>query len=593
MIDKKDAKANGYEMKESNDHINKKKQQKLDQLRTLIPALIDSDDTVNINAIKDFIGTENTTSNNKGYELTFAGKGLAKAMAGIKTTKELKVEETQSKNFNETKNIIIRGDNLDALKLLHQNYHGKIKVIYIDPPYNTESDAFVYADNFKQSTEDLIENLGLPEEMLNFLNNMYGTQTHSGWLSFMYPRLELAKDLLTDDGLIFISINDKEQVNLKIICDEIFGEYNFIANMVWHSNKNIMKGSSYIRRDHEYILCYRKSKDLEKIRLKNKQLNFQNRDNDPKGDWLDTNATYTSGGHKFGIKLPTGKICYRNWRFTEEQYKKKQISLFFKGDNIPRLKIYEKDYNISNKVASSLLLKEGSTTTGKNKMSTLFKCDANNIPFDNPKDPDLIKHLLQFADHKEDIILDFFAGSGTTAEAVMELNKEDGGNRKFILIQWDEKINASRPAYDVCEKNNLEPVISSICIERVNRAGEKIKKESRELDASLDIGYKVFSLTDRPRLTGDKEILNTSRATTKDTLYNMISASGGTLLTDPIEEIEFNLLYKINHTYFVLGECKTDLKGAGRIFIDGYANISLNNWFNMLGLDKDNVKIIY
>ena len=219
MIDKTEAQTEGYRVART--RMDEERAHKLDALKKLVPAFVNSDEAVNIGAIVDFVGPGNASSNNRGYELTFAGKGLARYLADTETKKELKVEPEQSKNFDETGNVIIRGDNLDVLKILLQSYYRKIKMIYIDPPYNTRNDDFIYIDNFKQSTKDLIEHLNLEEKTLDCIDNMYGTKTHSGWLAFMYPRLKLARDLLADEGVIFISIDDNEQANLKIMCDEI------------------------------------------------------------------------------------------------------------------------------------------------------------------------------------------------------------------------------------------------------------------------------------------------------------------------------------------------------------------------------------
>ncbi len=229
MINKEDAINKGINIIDASTSLgvqNQKTTEIIEKIKKIVPNVINSDNVLNIKALSDLIDITKTTANNQGYELTFAGKGLAKALADIPTKKELKVEEKQSKNFNETGNIIIRGDNIDALKILKQNYYNKIKMIYIDPPYNTTSEQFIYKDNFKESDDGLIEKFGLNEDNINYLSNIYGTRTHSGWLSFIYPRLKLARDLLKDDGVIFISIDDNEQANLKLICDEIFQEDN-------------------------------------------------------------------------------------------------------------------------------------------------------------------------------------------------------------------------------------------------------------------------------------------------------------------------------------------------------------------------------
>ncbi len=230
MIDKQTAKAEGIKIIDSRQTLTTEKQALIAQLKAIIPNVINADNQLDIKALQDIVDSKHTTSNNQGYELTFAGKGIARAMADSPTDMELKTEIKQSKNFDDTENVLIRGDNLEVLKILQANYHKKIKMIYIDPPYNTKSENFIYKDNFKKSDENLINDFSLDEESVDFLHNVYGTRTHSGWLSFIYPRLKLARDLLTDDGVIFISIDDNEQANLKILCDEIFGEDNFLCD---------------------------------------------------------------------------------------------------------------------------------------------------------------------------------------------------------------------------------------------------------------------------------------------------------------------------------------------------------------------------
>ncbi len=614
MIDRKQAKAKGVKVVVRDKTFADRTAATIAQLKQLLPNAINSDNKLDTRALADVLDIANTTSNNQGYELTFAGKGIARTKADSPTNLELKTELAQSKNFDKTDNVVIRGDNIDVLKILYQNYHNEIKMIYIDPPYNTQSENFVYNDNFKQNEEKLIEHFGMNEETSNFLHNVYGTRSHSGWLSFMYPRLKLARDLLADDGVIFISIDDNEQANLKIICDEIFGDDNFVANMVWHSNKNIMKGSNYVRKDHEYILVYRRSMKLNNIRLENKDLDFQNPDNDSRGVWLNTNATYSNGGHHFGIKLPTGEKCYRNWRFTEDEYKKGKVNLYFHEGNVPRLKIYKEDYDVYKKTPSSLLLKEGTTTTGKNQMASLFKVDAKDIPFDNPKDSNLIGYLLQFQSSKTDIVLDFFAGSGTTGDAVMQLNAEDGGNRKFILVQWDEKIDKDKnvKAHKFCTDNNFEPIISSITIERLNRASEKIKEEYIAKNSEMhghppphtppDFGYKVFSITDKPQVSeedvkkgGKLFSVNNQRASVLDTLYNMLAATCKPLHT-PIETLKKDVLYQADNELYLLANIeyeKLSEYADKKINLDGWADIDLEQFLNLDVPNKENITVIY
>ena len=434
MIDKTEAKTNGYRIVELSTHIDEERSSRLEALKNLIPAFVNSDGAVNIDAIVDFVGPGNATSNNKGYELTFAGKGLARHLADIKTEKELKTELKQSKNFDETENLIIRGDNLDVLKILRQSYYGKIKMIYIDPPYNTQNDEFIYADNFQQSIEDLIEHLGLEEKTLNYISNMYGTRTHSGWLAFMYPRLKLARDLLTNDGVMFISIDDNEQANLKIMCDEIFGEENFVANFIWQDKYTTTNDKQGVSSQIDYVLCYAKSTEgfiPNKLPLREDYIKktYRYNDNDSKGRYMTVQMYKKKGNYPYEIKSPTGKKWNKPWNFKKETMEAmiKDNKIFWgkDGDAVPRKKVYLSESKGINPINLLLLGKTvGFSEDGGKSIEKLFG-DRNIFLY--PKPPSLITHLSKISSNENDIILDFFAGSGTTAQAVMELNKKEGG----------------------------------------------------------------------------------------------------------------------------------------------------------------------
>ncbi|RLA07107.1 MAG: site-specific DNA-methyltransferase, partial [Gammaproteobacteria bacterium] len=259
MINKKTAHDNGIKIIDSKNLLSDKDNDLIEKLKKLLPQVINVDNQIDTKALNDIVDISATTANNQGYELTFAGKGLAKAAASAPTIKELKTISTQSKDYDNTENVVIRGDNLDVLKILSANYFNQIKMIYIDPPYNTKSENFIYKDNFKKSDNDLIENFAMDEDQIDFLQNVYGTRSHSGWLSFMYPRLKLARDLLKDDGVIFVSIDDNEQANLKIMCDEIFGEDNFVTSFIWEKKKKPAFLHKNVGKLAEYILCYTKN----------------------------------------------------------------------------------------------------------------------------------------------------------------------------------------------------------------------------------------------------------------------------------------------------------------------------------------------
>ena len=456
-------------------------------LKQNFPQCFDKSGKFDIEALSQILGIENIKK--EGFELKFLGKSYARLMANLNPKTLLMPDiDHNSKNEN-AQNLLIKGDNLEVLKHLKNAYFESVKMIYIDPPYNTGGDGFVYKDDRKFSVDELSSLAGISQEeakrVLEFAAK--GSNSHSAWLSFIYPRLYIARELLRDDGVIFISIDDNEQAQLKMLCDEIFGEENFVANLTWNSVSSVLKQSKLIRKEHEFILTYSKNKEkLAFNRLKN-NMEFSNPDNDPNGPWFSSNAASADQKSKtnfFGIKLPNGKICERNWKFTYEDFRKGHVSLFFKGGNVPRLKIYESDYDKNTSVQSSILTDLGSITTAKSEIENLFSQDV----FDTPKPIKLLQRFIHIATNQNDIILDFFAGSGTTAHAVMAQNLEDDGNRKFILVQLDEKIDEkkSKTAYDFC-KNELKsknPTIFDITKERILRAAQSLSLSLRRRRAA-------------------------------------------------------------------------------------------------------------
>lgn len=627
MINKQQAQKLGINIIDVDNKLSDDKVAIIDKIKALLPNIINSDNQLDSKALNDLLGVANNTSNNQGYELTFAGKGLARAKADAPTNKELKVEIEQSKNFETTDNVVIRGDNIEALKILYKNYHKQIKMIYIDPPYNTKSENFVYNDNFKVSEAELINEFGLNEDTTNFLTSVYGTRSHSGWLSFMYPRLKLARELLTDDGVIFISIDDNEQANLKVMCDEIFGEDNFVAEFIW-AGKSGSEDDSHIRNNKEYILCYAKRNDLFNSGLDEKQdekfiyydeLKKDNYKRQLLRKWGDNskkedrpNLYYPikdANGNDFFPTLPNGEDgC---WRWSKETMQKAFdsgiIEFATNGKYEAYEKIYESDISRRTKKFQSLLTDLGSSAQGTSEIKNIF----NTLKvFSNPKPTILLRQLSVIANIEDnDVVLDFFAGSGTTGNAVMQLNAQDGGNRKFILVQWDEKIAEEKEAYKFCVENSLEPVISSITIERLNRAGEKIKKEQAEnktktdllngdnITNELDIGYKVFSLVDKPFCDYQNDSLSiiNARVGALNILYNMLVATCKKLDTK-IEEIIPDVLYKADNEIYVIGGIDVDTLSKYKdlkVNIDAFVDISLENYLNLGLLDKDNVYMIY
>lgn len=520
------------------------------------------------------------------------------------------MELDQSKSFDDTSNVVIRGDNLDVLKILKKNYYGVVKMIYIDPPYNTENDEFVYNDDFVKNEKQLIEELGLGQDTIERFQNLYGTKTHSGWLAFMYPRLKVAKELLAEDGVIFISIDDNEQANLKLLCDEIFGECNFITNVIWQS-KTGSSDAKTIDTVTEYILVYTKTKN-DTVFLKNigahkiKRFRCKDEHFNHRGpyypDTLDRGGLRYSDSLNFPITCPDGKTTYPNgrikferdgwtWKWSKEKVNwgiQNNFIVFKKSKNKESSwTVSYKNYllvdNEGNKIKRSLpyknMIVDAKTGDGAKKIKELF----GRLIFKYTKPPEMISTLLKMVKIPSNgIILDFFAGSGTTGEAVMRLNAEDGGNRKFILVQLDEEIEKNQEAYEFCINSCMKPVISSITLERLNRAGDIIKKEYRD----VDIGYKVFSLKPKPEINFDESqtpilsVVHTNR-TSSDSLHNMLCTTGKPLDV-PVETLIKDVLYRASGEIYMLDDA--DLTGYEEhiINMDGWSdNLSLERYLNV------------
>lgn len=399
----------------------------------------------------------------------------------------------ESVNFDTTENLYIEGDNLEALKLLRETYLGKIKMIYIDPPYNTGSD-FIYNDDFSQSEEEYKEISGNYDEDGNrlFKNTDSNGRFHTDWLNMIYPRLKLARDLLTDDGVIFISIDDNEQANLKKLCDEIFGIANYMECFVW-DKKNSAKGvppKSMIVNIHEYILCYAKS-NISKLtgELRTKET-FSNPDNDFRGDWRMSNikSTVENYKNKFTITDPKTKISYTNfWAFSEETLKKmiNEDRIIFPNnpDGLPKQKEFFNEFKNPYIPLKSHLGLFDSQSTSEKKIEKMMELKL----FLYRKPLDLMKYIIKYALSNDITILDFFSGSATTAHAVMELNAEDSGNRKYIMVQLPEKTVENSDAYKEGYKN-----ICEIGKERIRRASKKLKEENP--NSNFDDGFRVLRI---------------------------------------------------------------------------------------------------
>ena len=449
---------------------------------------------IDFEKLKQFL-SEEIVDGRESYEFTWVGKREAIAEAGRPTTKTLRPDLDESVDFENSENVFITGDNLEVLKILQESYLGKIDMIYIDPPYNTGKD-FVYSDKFQKTDEELKEEMEiLDEEGRQVIgltkNEKNSARYHSDWLNMMYPRLRLARNLLKDSGVIFISIDDNEQANLKAICDEIFGEENFVQTIAWRRSDN-QPNIGKAARVKEYIYVYSKNYDELKygrLPLSQKAISEYRYEDEFAGKFrrgilLDK----TRGRHFYEVKTRSGNVLNGPWMVTEEVMKQmdkeNQIYWTSGGDEQPYSKIYLKDSKgaIPNDFWG---IEFGTNQRASIEVETLFKKRI----FDFPKPAILIKNLLNLGTSYDSLILDFFGGSGTTADAVMQLNAEDGGNRKFILCTLDEEVADKSAA-----KEAGYETIDQISRERIRRAAAKIQEEHPELIGKQDFGFKAYKL---------------------------------------------------------------------------------------------------
>lgn len=563
---------------------------------------IENDDklTLDVERLKALLG-DFSEIKEEGYGLDFVGKKIALNQAFKKNNKILK-----PLNESTSKHILIKGDNLDALKILKQNYSEKIKMIYIDPPYNTKNDNFIYSDDFSQSNEEVLKQLDYSKEKLDYIKNLFGSKCHSGWLSFMYPRLLLAKDLLKQDGVIFISIDDNECAQLKLLCDEIFGEGNFVACLKWKKKKQ-PSFLSKVAVILEYILVYAKDFSLiDKLGLDNVSdsdkpiINTSNNLSKryfKKGIRVKSDLNFIKSG-KYQNKTMTIEFmndifiengrtkndfeCIGKFRTGQEninEFIEKDLIFITKNLGIRRDLLEEEQSN--KKTITDLLTEWGQNQDATNELNILFNNSSDESIFSNPKPTKLINRLIELSTNDGDIILDFFAGSGTTAHAVLESNKSDyqklseGGGlfnglsaefkeRQFILVQLDEKIDPkkNKSAHDFCLNTlkSTSPSIFDITEERIKRAGVKIQ----EACAPLDVGFRAFEIIDDETHANDK---NLSQAHQKDlfaysnpkkwetqTILIKLLGCEGLELTTPIICLIENALYLALNTAFIVGD---------------------------------------
>lgn len=458
------------------------------------------------------------------YQLTWPGKKEAMLLANLPTNKTLRPVKEESVDWENTGNLYIEGDNLEALKILQESYLNKIKCIYIDPPYNTGKD-FIYKDNFKQSKEEYLADSGQVDGDGNrlFQNTESNGRFHSDWLSMMYPRLKLARNLLREDGVIFISIDDNEVHNLRKICDEVFGENNFVACIVWERAYSPVNLKKHFSENHDYVLCYSKSIDnvicygLKRSDDANER--YKNPDNDPRGPWKSSDLSVgpVIPEKVYPIITPSGRTVYppegRCWVITKDKFEDlvndNRIWFGINGNNVPSIKRFLSEVKDTVTPMTVWRYTEvGHSQDAKQKLKSLF--DGASY-FDYPKSIELIKRMLELYSSSDSIILDFFSGSATTAHAVMQLNAEDGGNRKYIMVQLSEPCDEDSEAYKAGFKN-----ISEIGKERIRRAAKKIKEET---GADIDYGFRVFKVDS----SNMKDVYYRPEELSQQDLFGMVS----------------------------------------------------------------------
>ena len=517
------------------------------------------------------------------YQFTWPNKQNAIREANTPTNLTLRPCKEESLDFESTENLYIEGDNLEVLKLLRETYLGKIKMIYIDPPYNTGGE-FVYSDNYTIGVADYKNKTKMFDSDGNMLLQNYELNTesngrfHTDWLNMMYPRLKVAKDLLSEKGVIIISIDDNEVHNLRKLCDEIYGEKNFIAQCVRKrrdSQANLSKNISPI---HEYIVIYGKSNGdiLNKVNANIDLNEYKNPDNDPRGPYKTMPCT-NKGGAVYTVTTPTGRVIKEEWRFKKETYDSlaadNRIVFPKGGEGKPRYKLFLSEKQYEGVLANTWLDTTASNQEATREIKELF----DDLVFDTPKPVGLLQFCLQLASDKDSIILDFFAGSSTTAHAVLKQNQEDGGHRKFVLVQipepTPEKSSAFQAGYkDICE----------IGKERIRRAGKKILSEieantesgslfelSEVKNNSLDIGFRVLKL---------------DSSNMEDVYYKPEDSSEATLFEDNVkpDRTGEDLLFQ------VMLECNLPLSAKIQTEkIAGKEVFSVNNGYMIACFDED------
>jgi len=537
-------------------------QTQLEKLKELFPEVI-SEGKVDWEKLKSTLG-EDVTFRNERYVLNWAGKSDAFKVLQSPTTATLIPAKEESVNFDDTGHIFIEGENLEVLKVLQKSYYGKVKMIYIDPPYNTGNDHFIYPDRFSESKEDYLKRVGekdeegyLTREGMYRKNSRDSGHYHSNWLNMMYPRLFLARNLLKDDGVIFVSIDDNEVHNLRLLMNEIFGEENFLGSIIWKKKTN-GNNMGNIPPVHDYIVAYGKYVSNEEMLLgfplSDEYLNktYTNPDNDPRGPWSTSDLSANHIGPHFPIRNPeTGETFFppkgRYWVFNEKEVERRiedgRVIFGKSGQARPVQKVFLKEKKSLRVKPESWWDEHGLNEDGTKEMTELFSPKI----FVHSKPSKLVKNILNISTKDDDIIIDFFSGSGTTGHATIELNNEDGGNRKFICVQLPEETDEKSEAYKSGYKT-----IADLAKERIRRVIKKIENEKEaekkatagkldfgdeKQELSLDLGFKVFKLQ-----SSNFKIWRGNKFENGEQLEKQLDA-----FTDPTNEgsEEENMLYEL------------------------------------------------
>jgi adenine-specific DNA-methyltransferase len=483
----------------------------IEQLKVLFPELVtEGPDGValNVDVLKQLVGDQTVSDCDEKYGLNWHGKRRARQLALTPSTGTLRPCQEDSVDWETTQNLMIEGDNLEVLKLLQKSYSGKVKLIYIDPPYNTGND-FVYPDTYQDSIKNYLELTGQLAGQAKVSSNKESSgRFHTDWLNMMYPRLKLARDLLSSDGVIFISIDEKEVARLRQQLDEVFGEENFVSNLVWRSRTSISDDQE-VSLNHNHTLIYARHRDaLEYHGEPLDETEYDNPDGDSRGPWklVPLDANKPGGDTKYPIRNPKTGVEYlpptgRSWAINPDEYQRLyddgRIKFGKSGDSAPKKKLYlwERLTAGETRTPSSVLLDAGTTKDGTEECSALM---GSKKVFDYPKPTALISRLIQYgsAATAESLVLDFFAGSGTTGHAAWIRSAIDGRKRRFILVQLPEPLDASSPnqvtAATFCDRLGKPRNIAELTKERLRRAGKQIKDENPMFAG--DLGFRVFKL---------------------------------------------------------------------------------------------------